>query len=65
MRRRDFILLLMGSRALWPREARAQRRALPVIGWLSSASTAEPSLERTPQAFRTGLNEAGYFVDET
>jgi putative ABC transport system substrate-binding protein len=55
------MMLLVGSTALWPREARAQRPALPVIGFLMGASNA-PSVERTPPAFRTGLNDAGYFV---
>jgi putative ABC transport system substrate-binding protein len=35
---------------------------MPVVGWLSSASTVAPSLERGPKAFHAGLNEAGYFV---
>jgi putative ABC transport system substrate-binding protein len=55
------MMLLVGSTALWPRETRAQQPALPVIGFLSSASNA-PNVERTPPAFRTGLNEAGYVV---
>jgi putative ABC transport system substrate-binding protein len=57
------MMLLVGSTALWPRETRAQRPALPVIGFLSSASN-PPNVERTPPAFRTGLNEAGYVVGE-
>jgi putative ABC transport system substrate-binding protein len=64
MGRRDFMMLLVRSTAPWPREARAQRPALPVIGFLSSASSAPPILERTPHRFRTGLNKAGYIVGE-
>jgi putative ABC transport system substrate-binding protein len=62
MKRRTFIAGL-GSSVTWPVVARAQQPAMPVIGWLSSASNAPPGgPERTPKGFRTGLNEAGYFV---
>ena len=61
MQRRQFIAGF-GSAAVWPVVARAQQAAVPVIGFLSSASNAPPSLERTPKGFRAGLNEAGYFV---
>ena len=55
MRRREFIGGL-GSAAAWPITVQAQRRAIPVIGFLSGASEAGGYAA----AFRRGLSEEGY-----
>ena len=57
MQRREFITLLGGA-AAWPLAARAQQTTVPVIGYLSGWA-AEPSQKLT-QAFRQGLNDAGF-----
>jgi putative ABC transport system substrate-binding protein len=58
MRRRDFIKVIAGSAAALPLAARAQQPAMPVIGYLQSAS---PSyFAQFSEAIRQGLNEIGY-----
>jgi putative ABC transport system substrate-binding protein len=58
MRRRDFIKVIAGSAAALPLAARAQQMAMPVIGYLQSASTSY--FAQFSDAVRQGLNEIGY-----
>jgi putative ABC transport system substrate-binding protein len=58
MRRRDFIKALAGSVAALPLAVRAQQRALPMIGLLSSRSPAVDA--HLIALIRRGLNETGF-----
>src|SRR5215217_3422396 len=57
MNRRDFITLLGGATAEWPRVARAQHLAMPVIGVLHGVSAAQWADRMV--GFNRGLGETG------
>ena len=58
MRRREFITLLGGAAAAWPRAARAQQPVMPVVGWLSPRE--RQAEEDVLPLFRQGMGEQGF-----
>jgi putative ABC transport system substrate-binding protein len=56
MQRREALATLAGAVVAWPLAARAQQKAMPVVGLFSSGSPLSPELA----AFREGLSETGY-----
>src|SRR5271154_1935345 len=61
MRRRDLLAFVAGAAVLPPFAARAQERAMPVIGFLGGfAPSMKAQIELEQAAFREGLREAGF-----
>ena len=58
MRRRDFIQVIGGSAVVWPFATRAQQKAIPIVGFINSASPKPYALN--VKGFLQGLNEVGY-----
>ena len=55
MKRRKLLLMLGPAALAWPPALRAQRKAMPVIGWLATASPEESA--PLVAAFLQGLRE--------
>jgi putative ABC transport system substrate-binding protein len=60
--RRELITVLGGAVVAWPIVARAQQRAMPLIGFLTPTSP-DTQADRL-RAFRQGLKENGFVEGE-
>ena len=60
MRRRDLLSLAAAGAIAWPLAARAQQKAMPVVGFLSTGNASPGPVAPLVAAFRQGLSETGY-----
>lgn len=60
MKRREFIRIVCGAALMWPLGARAQQKAMPIIGYFSSRSAEDETPIRT--VFLDVLAQAGFVV---
>jgi putative ABC transport system substrate-binding protein len=61
MGRREFLSLLGSAAVAWPSAARAQKPAMPLIGYISGATS--DFMREYVNAFHQGLGTAGYIED--
>jgi putative ABC transport system substrate-binding protein len=64
MRRREALALLASVAITWPLVARAQQKAIPVIGYLGTGSATPGPNSPFIAAFCQGLSETGYVVGQ-
>jgi ABC-type uncharacterized transport system substrate-binding protein len=60
MQRRDFITGLATVVTAWPFSASSQQATLPVVGWLNTGPSADPTFARFAIVFQAALKDAGY-----